>query len=369
VTGNISYSRVLPFLDDTRKFEAELENVDGLYPADQVRLSGVPVGRVDEIRVEEGRAIVTFSVEPEANITDTWEVGARWRNVIGQRYLYLYENPGGTELESGDRIPVERTRPVADIARFFDTFTPVLEALDAEQQNKLLRSLNEAFVGREERIQELVTDFGRFGNTVADEEQAVRGVLRDGNSLLAEYNARSEELSTWLTELAAVGETLNARNGELLDAVEDIATVQQEFGDLLEANDEEIIGLMDNLDVATDMVGAQRSELDATMGNLRDGLAVYMLISRFGQWFNVRGVAAQVQDGRGNIIYCQTEAGAPCADPNQTVMTSSRPSSAPFGVDALTTVAGNALGDGPGSGLAAAASGRDVAALVEGEAR
>lgn len=349
VTGNISAQAFLPFLDDRVDYAAELEDVSGLYPGDQVRLAGVPVGRVNSISVEQGKAVVGFSVEPNAKPTSTWEAGARWRNVIGQRYLYLYEQPGGTEMEPGDRIGIDRARPLADVSRFLNEITPLLDALQPEDQNKLLRELNTAFGGREERIQELVSAFGRFGNTVADEGDAVRGVLENGNALLAEYNRRDEELMGWLTSLASVGDTLEQRNGELLDAVSDIGTVQQEFGDLLEANDEEIASLIDNLDTTFQIIADDRGHLDNVLGNARDGLATYMLISRWGQWFNVRAVAVQVQND-GVVIFCQTEAGTSCSVPNQTVS-----ASMPMEFDALAAVTGNVLGEAPHGGLAAAA--------------
>ena len=51
------------------------------------------------------------------------------------------------------------------------------------------------------------------------------------------------------------------------------------------------------------MVGGQRVAFEETLASLRQGLATYMLISRFGQWFNVRGIGTQVQDN-GAVISC-----------------------------------------------------------------
>ena len=84
VTGN--YHRI-PFITQTNAFEAEINDVSGLFPGDDVRLSGVPVGRVDQIAVEKGKAVVTFRIEPDIEVLETWEVGVRWRNIIGGRQL------------------------------------------------------------------------------------------------------------------------------------------------------------------------------------------------------------------------------------------------------------------------------------------
>jgi phospholipid/cholesterol/gamma-HCH transport system substrate-binding protein len=312
VTGNL---RHLPFITPVSTFEAVLDDVGGLVVGDDVRLAGVPVGRVRGIEVERGKAVVRFEVDPDVALTDTWEIAARWRNVIGQRYLYLYPGDGGEVLADGARIPETRARRTADIGRFFNEITPLLRALDPAEQNKLLDALNTALVGREDNVQDLVRDLASLGSTVADQEGEIRRVLRDGSALLAEYNRREAELADFLTNLSSVGGVLAARNDELLAAVTDIGTVQAEIGDLVRRNDDRIEASLDNLRVITDTIGRQREPFQYSLAHMRDGWGTYMLISRWGQWFNVRSVAVQVAfDNR--IVYCQDEAGDPCHEPN-----------------------------------------------------
>ena len=314
VTGN--YHRI-PFITQTNTYEAVLADVSGLYPGDDVRLSGVPIGRVSAIAVDKGKAVVTFRIEPDVEVRDTWEVGVRWRNIIGGRQLYLYPTGDGESLPAGSRIPVERSREMADIGLFFSQLTPLLEAIDPQAQNQLLTELNKALVGRSDEVSELSTDLGSFGNTVADQEVAIERVLRNSNRFLAEYNERDEQLTGIIDDLGSVGGVLRERNDELIGAVTDIAEVQREFGDLLAANDEDLSDIVDNLAVTFDSIGDNRADLDRVLGTLPDGLASYMLISRWGQWFNVRGVAVQAQRNN-EILFCRTEGNHPCSLPNDT---------------------------------------------------
>lgn len=314
-TGN--YARI-PLLSSADTYEAELDDASGLVVGDDVRLAGVRVGRVQTVGVERGRGVVGFEVDPDVVITDTWEVGARWRNVIGQRYLYLYDGDGGRELEPGSRIPVSRSRPSADIGRFFNELTPLLRAISPEQQNQLVEAFNQALDGNTGRIQQLTRDLGALGDTLADSEPEIRSVVHQGSELLETYNERQAELRGFIGELADVGGTLAARNDELLGAVTDIARVQQEFGDLLRANDGDIRQIVAELEFITDNIRVQREEgaFEEAIATARAGVGTYMLISRQGQWFDVRAVAVQVQDGRGGVLYCQTERGGGCSEPN-----------------------------------------------------
>jgi len=355
ITGNI---RRLPFVSETSSFEAVLDNASGLYVGDDVRLAGVPVGRVQGISIEQGNAVIAFQLDEGVEIRDTWEVGARWRNIIGQRFLYLYKVGDGAALEPGDRIPVERSRPVADVARFFNEITPLLEAIDPEQQNKLLNALNTSLDTREGTVQELVRDFSALSNTLADEEPAIRSVLDQGSTLLAEYNQRDEQFRAFFTDLASVGDVLAVRNDEFLGAISDITEVQRQLGGLVQANDEELSRILDDLSVITGSIGEHRSSFEEALGNTRDGLAVYNLISRWGQWFNVRAVAFQTQEN-GQVTYCQTENNVPCSAPNSRAgaerQSTALPTRADVRLAAADVVIGSALGEQPGDGLALAA--------------
>jgi phospholipid/cholesterol/gamma-HCH transport system substrate-binding protein len=309
VTGNY---RLFPSTDS---YYAEMSDATGLAPGDDVRVAGVRAGRVNGITLERGVAVVEFNLDDDIAIRETWETGLRWRNVIGQRYMYLYPVGDGERLEPGDRMPAVNSRPVADVGEFFNRITPLLQAIDPEQQNVVMEALNEALVGREERVQELITSLGSLTGTLSEREPEIRSLITQANNLLEEFAARESELTQFFDDFADVSDTLAARNDELIGAVVDIADVQDEFAGLLERNDAEIRTLLDDLDSITDVVGAHRDEIEQALVTTRMGFATYMMISRRGQWFDVRGVAAQVQGSDGTLIMCEAERGS-CDESN-----------------------------------------------------
>ena len=367
-TGNVR------FFASTHTYTAVLDNVSGLVPQDSVLLSGVRVGEVDSIGIEKGRALVTFTVDKDVEIRDSWEVGARWRNVTGQRYFYLYPVGDGDTLKPGDRIPVERARAVADIGLFLERLTPLLRAINPEQQNRLVDALNTALAGKEERTQQLVLDLGSLSNTLADQDQQIGRVLRHGDELLTSYSDRKQQIQGFLTEFAGVSDTLEARDEEFLAALNDISDVQEELGSLIDRNDSEIAAVVSQLELITGTVTNNKKDFNKALGNLRDGLASYMLISRWGQWFNVRLIAIQVQD-QGEILLCLTENNNRCegepneANPSGGEQTSMRESGdvesrTPSRLNAAAAVFGTVSGDRPGAGVAYAA--RQVSAAQTG---
>lgn len=317
VSGNIELDRIVPtvfpFLDDAKTFSAELDEAAGLVVGDDVRIAGVDVGRVNAIRLERGLAVVDFEVDDEVEPTTTWAAGARWRNAIGQRFLYLYPGDGGVPLPEGSTIT--ESVAVADLAAFVNQVTPLLEAIDPASQNKLTEALNDVLIGREDDIQNLVVNLSDLAATVAAEEPEIRAVIGNANSLLGEYNNREAQLTAFIDQLSLVASTLANRNGELLDAAVDLTTVQRELGRLISTNDDGLAESLDNLEQITDSIAGQRGSLEDVLASTRQGFASYFLTSRQGQWFNVRGVVVQVQAG-GSVVTCTTESGTSCSFPN-----------------------------------------------------
>lgn len=303
------------FFADEVRYEAVLADVAGLHTNDSVTVSGVRVGRVRGMHLEDGRAVVEFDVDADLPVTDTWELAVRWRNVLGQRYLQLYPAGDGQRLEPGARLPVEQTRVAADVGLLVDRLSPVLRAIRPDQANELITALNAALAGREERARRIVDDLGTLSGALASRDAEIHSVIDQSNALLGEYAAQEEAIRAIIADLADLAATLEPRNDELLGAIADIATAQRALGDLLDDNDAELRAVTADLAEIGDALGLQDPVTEDAVESLRHGLASYMLISRWGQWFNIRAVAVQVQH-QGEIVFCQTEAGEPCAEPS-----------------------------------------------------
>src|SRR4051794_2729683 len=139
--GNISISD--PFARDFYTLNATFDDVTGLLPNDNVKIAGVVVGKVNKISVTEGRAKVTFTVEHDVTLPSDTTASIRWRNLIGQRYLYLY--PGVdtvTRLKDGDGI--QNTTSVVDLGELFNRLGPIVAVIDPHQVNDFLDTVSQA---------------------------------------------------------------------------------------------------------------------------------------------------------------------------------------------------------------------------------
>lgn len=289
--GNIS-----PFAD-REGYEAEFADVTGLIVNDAVKVSGVTVGKVTGIEVlPGGTALVRFELDDDLPITDEAVVTVRWRDVFGLRFLYVA--PGdGQPVEPGHRFPLAHTRSPTDLGVLLQRIVPFMRALSPEIQNEVLQALSEGLLGNTEEVRGIISRGADLTQALASREQEIERLLDNSATVLEAYAAREQELREFLDSFAEVADTVAARNDTLEDAVTTIASAQGELADRLEATDEDIRGILDALDAITMVLSVNHDNLEDIVEFTGRGVVGYHLISRVGQWFNVRAVG-------GSSDYC-----------------------------------------------------------------
>src|SRR2546429_4568788 len=105
-------------------YRADLPDVPGLCPSDDVKVAGVKVGQVSKVTTDHGHAVVTFSVDKSVPLRSSSQVGLRYRNVLGEKYLYIYPGSSGPVMSSGTTIPMNQAVSSADIDAFLNALGP-----------------------------------------------------------------------------------------------------------------------------------------------------------------------------------------------------------------------------------------------------
>jgi phospholipid/cholesterol/gamma-HCH transport system substrate-binding protein len=105
VVGTTGWNRA-----DRTELVAYFASTDGIYAGDEVRVLGVPVGKIDDIETEDGKVRVEFHVDGDVEIPADAKAVIVAPSLVSSRYLQLtprYE--GGEHLADGATIPLDRT--------------------------------------------------------------------------------------------------------------------------------------------------------------------------------------------------------------------------------------------------------------------
>jgi len=118
---------------DTYQIEARFTNASGLNVGGSVHVAGVPVGRVESIRVEptDYSAIVTLSVLSGLHLPTDSMASIKTTGLIGDKYISLSPGADETSLKPGERITM--TESSVDIEALIGKMA--FGGLDKEKDN------------------------------------------------------------------------------------------------------------------------------------------------------------------------------------------------------------------------------------------
>jgi phospholipid/cholesterol/gamma-HCH transport system substrate-binding protein len=218
-----------------------------LQAESDVKVRGVIVGQVSEVRPSLGGAEVILALDPEKTALVPGNVSARLtpKTLFGERFVDLVvpDDPSPERLGRGDVITQDRSETAIELERVLDNLLPLLQAVEPQKLAATLGAIDQALSGRGERL----------GATLVE--------LHDYVSRL---NPALPDLRANLAELADATLTLDRAAPDLLDAlagftatsrtlVEQRANLDRFFssvtgtsGDLLQylaANRDNLIGL------------------------------------------------------------------------------------------------------------------------------
>ena len=294
----------LPLIGGGDIYYAQFSEAGGLKPNDEVRVAGVRVGQVEDITLDSGHVLVKFRIDEGTEFGDETGASIRVKTLLGAMFLAL-EPAGSGQLDPDSEIPLARTASPYDVVEAFNGLASTEQRIDTDQ---LARSLN------------VLAD--TFRNTPDEVRSSLRGLSR----LSQNVAARDEQLNTLLTNAAKVSKVLADRNDNLKQLFKDgnvllqavyerrqavhnllLATVKlsHQLTGLVKDTRADLKPALDHLDNVVDLLNARQDQLDDSLRLMAPFYRVFANTLGTGPWFdtfiqNLPPVPALTNTGGGN---------------------------------------------------------------------
>ncbi len=195
---------------DTLSVEVAFSDAAGLTKGAVVSVAGVQVGRVEALRVADGGALATLSVDADAGLRNDVGVGVRARSVLGEKYVELTPRSADAPvLVDGARL-LSIGSPV-EIDQLVSSLGPLIDALDPEA----LKVLTDAIKADPARATRLLDDAERLLHNAAVASDALPDIAKKAGVTLDSVAAASESARP---VLAHADTTLTAMDGAVAHA-------------------------------------------------------------------------------------------------------------------------------------------------------
>jgi len=268
----------------TYKLTATFDDATGLLRDDNVKVAGVVVGKVNSVKIDQGKAKVGFSVKDSVKVPIDSQAAIRWRNLIGQRYIYLYPGTASTVLRDGNTVT--KTRSVVDVGELFNRLGPIVKALDPKQVNTFLDAITQALDGNTDKVKESIDNLAVVAQSLGSRDEAIGRLVENVNTVAGAINDRDAQIRTVLDNLVLISQTFSQNTGTLNSAVTELGDFSDNFGSLLANNQTQIDRIIGNLNAILDEVKIKLPVLDSTLGGLDTAAKTLFNASRYGEWLN-----------------------------------------------------------------------------------
>lgn len=275
-------------LGDTKTYSAKFLDATSLNVGDDVRISGVRVGQIEELEIADRHlARVRFSLDSQRRLPA--DVGAviKYRNMVGQRYIALERGKGTTALlEPGAEIPLERTTPALDLTELFNGFKPLFQALSPKDVNQLSGEIVQVLQGEGGTVESLLAHTSSLTTTIASRDKVIGEVITNLNTVLKTINGKGDALSTLVSTLRELVSGLAGDRAAIGDAISGLGELSTATAGLLEQGRKPLKDSINGLGLLSGQLVDGKADVEQFLTVLPGKLNDLGRLSSYGSWMN-----------------------------------------------------------------------------------
>jgi phospholipid/cholesterol/gamma-HCH transport system substrate-binding protein len=200
------------------------QDTHSLQVKDPVRQFSKGIGRISDIRYENGAAVVTLQIELGGNYhvyrDATAYIGDT--SAVGSKFVGL--NPGTPEAGPlpGDTIPVSRTKSSRDLYQVLNIFDPKTRT----ETQSFVRQFGGGLTGQADGFTDFVHNapdtlngLGRMSDALASPQANLPALLRVADQLSDRFRGREAQIAGLINQTGITFDSLNPDNGKPLTAI------------------------------------------------------------------------------------------------------------------------------------------------------
>jgi virulence factor Mce-like protein len=231
-----------------------------------------------------------MSVNNTVTLHRATDVGVRWQNVIGQKEIQIFPSGQGAILTAGSTIPLSHDVSDSSVNAFLNSLGPLLASINPQQANEFVENVSGALEGDTAEINQLINSGATIANTVGALDSQVGAVITNLDQVLTAISSRSGDLGTLIDNLQTVASSLASKNDLLDSVVSNLSGVASDLATLIGSNQSVLTSTIDNLKAVAGDVQNNQQHLASSLSSLGAGLAPYIQISNYGQWFAIQTI-------------------------------------------------------------------------------
>ncbi|MBH0780655.1 MlaD family protein [Nocardia bovistercoris] len=204
-------------------YTAEMSEAGFVRRGDDVRIAGIPVGKITALHLGDDRVRVEFSVAQDVFLGEQTTLSVRMLTVVGGYYLAVI--PAGTKPLGSKPIAVDRVQLPYNLTRVFAEAVQPVRRIDAGAVRANLDALATAVNTSPTSVDALVDAVHALVGILDTQNTDISRTLATADEYLTALAANSEILGHLLDTFATLEAIVRTSKAQVGQALRDLATI------------------------------------------------------------------------------------------------------------------------------------------------
>lgn len=260
---------------ETYRLTAVFDEALNLAQGAQVKVNGIPVGRVQTVTAEDFKAKVTMDIKASTELPGGSQARLRYDTPLGELFVQITPGKRGPALKDGDVLDPRDVTTAPTVEDTLSAASLLVNGGGLGELQTITDELNDALGGREQTARDTLDKTNAFLQTARATTTDIDRLLRSLSATSKVLVARKGTIDRALTEVQPIAEVLRENTDDLVDVLEATDDLSVRAGRVVGATRADLLRILQQMGPILDEVIATRAQLRPGLLNLVKAAAFF----------------------------------------------------------------------------------------------
>jgi len=250
------------------RYQALFTEAGGIAVGNDVTMSGIKIGSVTDVSLENGDALVKFTTAGKYPVGSQTTAHIRTGSLLGERVLTL-ESAGSGTLSQNDVIPTSRTSSPYSLTDAVSDLTINTAGTDTGQLNQSLDTLSATIDQLAPQLGPTFDGLSRLSKSINGRNEDLAALLKSASEVSVVLGERSTQLNSLILNANDLLGVLDERRGAIVDLLASTTAVSQQLTGLVADNEAQLAPTLERLNAVTEVLEKNRDNISSSLPNIK----------------------------------------------------------------------------------------------------
>lgn len=249
-------------------YTAEMSETGSIKAGDDVRIAGVPVGKVTALSLQSDRVAMTFTVEGDIFMGDATTLDIRMLTAAGGHYVAV--SPAGTNPLGSKPIPSDHVKLPYSLGRAFQDASKPIAEVDGSTLRKNFATLEASLSGNPDSLRQIGNAMDSFVDLLDRQSKDVSAALAVADEYLRTVDGAKSLLGELITKLNTLETSMGDKRDEIRESLALVARLLSRIAAIEPSWQTRLQPLVQKLADAIPQLQSAAQRLDGAVTNVHD---------------------------------------------------------------------------------------------------